>query len=469
MSTTDPQSAPHHSVTAIHPLLSAGGQQQMDALCHTPVRSGNQVTLLASGAESYRQRWALLDKATVSIHIVAFSLMRDKTSFRLRDVLLEKLKQGVEVKLIFDDAVMWSTFSGSIVRELQQAGAQAIRYHQLFHNILPDLSKGHPFRQIITIFKHKLKRRYHEKYLIIDGTEVILGGINWGNKYAYGGIEPKAWRDSDALITGPVVSDIQQQFHKDFNRYQTMNTYLSKDLGHVLPAIQNGQSAVAPNTNNTNAAGGNADIRYVAHKPYDDNELVMTNAYLQVIKEAQDYIYWGCHGIRPPNVIADALAEAVQRGVDVRLYTNSQHASRTLMMLGLMGWMYRESRRHFHGLLKNGVRIFEWQKPGAFHSKNMVVDDVFASVGSYNIARGSAFHHTESNIFVTSGDFPLQVKKQFMLDEQDCREIHLKDIDPPAPDSNPYLRQLNSRNRLIKPELLPESVKQLLQTLPDKD
>lgn len=448
---------------AEHPLLSTISQQQLDTFCHTPVRSGNQLKLLASGAESYRYRWELLDKAEVSIHLVAFSMMRDKTSFQLRDVLLEKLKQGVEVKLIFDDAVMWSTFSGSIVRELQRAGAQAIRYHKLFHNILPDRTKGQPFKQLISIFKHKLKRRYHEKYMIIDGKEVILGGINWGNKYAFGGIKPKAWRDSDALITGPVVSDIQQQFHRDFDRYSVMDQYLAQDLGHSLPVVNN--EHIIPD----NLPQGSEQVRYVAHKPYDDNELAMTNAYLHIIQQAQKSIYWGCHGIRPPNVLAEALADAVKRGVDVRLYTNSRHASKTLMMRGLLGWMYTESQRHFYGLLEKDVRIFEWQKPGAFHSKNMVVDGVFASIGSYNIARGSAFHHTESNIFVTGGEFPLQVQRQFEIDEQDCREVLLSETSPPSASSDPYQRKLNARNYLVEPALLPEAVSKILQDMKKKD
>ena len=448
---------------ATHPLLSPTGQQQLDVLCHSPMRTGNQVKLLASGAESYRYRWELLDKAKTSIHIVAFSMMRDKTSLRLRDVLLGKLKQGVEVKLIVDDAVMWSTFSGGIVNDLQQAGAQTIRYHKLFYKLKPDLSKGQPFKQAIRIFKYKLKRRFHEKYMIIDGTEVILGGINWGNKYAFGGIEPKAWRDSDALLTGPVVTDIQQQFHKDFDRYNVMDRYLDKDLGHALPEQESAH--IIPE----NPATGTEQVRYVAHKPYDDNELAMTNAYLQVIRQAQDFIYWGCHGIRPPNVIADALAEAVERGVDVRLYTNSQKSSQTLMMRGLAGWMYKESHLHFHGLLSRGVRVFEWQKPGAFHSKNMAVDDVFASVGSYNIARGSVFHHTESNIFVTAGQFPIDVRKQFEVDEQDCKEIRADDINPPPDNSNPYLRKLNYRYSMINNDLLPDAVKKILQATQNKD
>lgn len=444
--------------TAEHPLLSPTGQQQLDALCHSPVRTGNQVKLLASGAESYRYRWELLDEAKTSIHIVAFSVMRDKTSLRLRDVLLEKLKQGVEVKIIVDDAVMWSTFSGGIVNDLQRAGAQVIRYHKLFYKLMPDFSKGQPFKQAIRIFKHKLKRRFHEKYMVIDGTQVILGGINWGNKYAFGGIEPKAWRDSDALLTGPVVSDIQRQFHKDFDRYSVMDRYLAKDLGHDLPEQE------SAHTLTDNPATGTENVRYVAHKPYDDNELALTNAYLHVIRQAQDFIYWGCHGIRPPNVIADALAAAVERGVDVRLYTNSHKSSQTLMMYGLVGWMYKESHRHFYGLLARGIRVFEWQKPGAFHSKNMVVDDVFASVGSYNIARGSVFHHTESNIFVTSGHFPVDVRKQFEIDEQDCREIHIADLTTPSDSENPYLRKLNYRHTMINDDLLPEAVRKTLQT-----
>ncbi|MGB1012198.1 MAG: phospholipase D-like domain-containing protein [Thiolinea sp.] len=424
-------------------------RQGIDQWCHTPVRNGNQIQLLASGVASYEQRWKLIQQAKHSIHIVAFSMMLDQTSIKLRDMLLEKLKQGVEVKLIFDDAVMWSTFSGGIVRDLRRAGAEVIRYHKLFRHLLPHWEKGHPFRQSVQIFKHKLKRRFHEKYLIVDGEIAILGGINWGNKYAFGGLKPKAWRDSDTLITGPVVSDIQRQFHRDFDRYLDMDRYLAIDLGHALPDA--GIEHEIPEL----TATGKDQVRYVAHKPYDDNELVMTNAYLALIQKAEKYIYWGCHGTRPPNVIAGALTDAAQRGVDVRLYTNSRHASQTLMLFGLMGWMYRESQRHFRGLLQGGVRVFEWQKPGAFHSKNMVIDDVFAAVGSYNIARGSTFHHTESNVFVTGGEFPLAVRKQFEIDEQDCAELTLKSVPAPGASTDPYQRPLNPRNQMVAKSLLP--------------
>ena len=151
---------------------------------------------------------------------------------------------------------------------------------------------------------------------------------------------------------------------------------------------------------------GDVDIRYVGHKPWDEERLPLTNAMLQLIRGAQRTIYWGCHGVRPPRIFAESLAEAVERGVEVHLITNSRRSSRSLMAHGLLGWMYWECRNHFRWLIERGIHVHEWQKPGAFHSKNLVVDDEVAAVGSYNVANGSAFHHTESAVFVYGGALP---------------------------------------------------------------
>jgi phosphatidylserine/phosphatidylglycerophosphate/cardiolipin synthase-like enzyme len=178
-----------------------------------------------------------------------------------------------------------------------------------------------------------------------------------------------------------------------------------------------------------------------------------------LLRSARRYIFWGCHGIRPPQVIAETLVDAVRRGVEVRLITNSRRSAHTLMFFGLLGWMHWESYNHYHYLLKNGVRVFEWQKPGAFHSKNMAIDDAVASIGSYNIARGSAFHHTESNVIVYGGDFPAQVRRQFEIDFMDCRELSAEAVKAPWAWADPYRRALNDRNFLINAALLPKKVR----------
>ncbi|HEX2092960.1 MAG TPA: phosphatidylserine/phosphatidylglycerophosphate/cardiolipin synthase family protein [Longimicrobiaceae bacterium] len=451
-----------------HPILTPELESECDALTDTTVREGNSVTLLPSGLESYRLRWELLEKARHSIHVVAFSIMRDETSAYLRDLICRKAREGVRVRMIFDDGVLLSTFAGGLLRDMERAGAEVIRYHRMSRDWIPDLRRGHPLRQVARTAKLKLRRHFHEKYLVVDGREAILGGINWGNKYAHGGRDPKAWRDSDVYLTGPVVGDIQRRFLHDFFLYQAMEAEHSarrqpgfdrerhyrefREREEIL-LREEGADYLPPLP-----VTGTERIRYIPHKPFDEERLRLTEALLQLFREARRYIYWGCHGIRPPRILGETLAAAAQRGVEVRLITNSSHASRTLMAYGLLGWMYWESSNHFPWLLRNGVRVFEWQKPGAFHSKNLVIDDVVASVGSYNIARGSAFHHTESNVVVYGGEFPLAVRRQFEVDFADCREVTPDTARPVSARHDPFLRPLSERDLLVRPSLRTEAI-----------
>lgn len=454
---------------ATHPLLGSDFREATDRHTGTVVRDGNSVQFLPSGVQSYAKRWELLESARSSIDMVAFSMMRDDTSARLRDLLCRKVREGVKVRLILDDAVMMSTFAGGYLQAMVDAGAQGIRYHKVFRDLWPDPRKGHVLHQFARTLKVKVKRRFHEKYLVVDGTEAILGGINWGNKYAFGGQAPKAWRDTDVHLSGPVVGDIQRRFIHDFFFYGAMDTEPEARRrpdfdreAHYRGAVESERAFLREHGDAYLPAlppTGGERIRYVAHKPYDEQRLPLTEAALLLLRHAQRYIYWGCHGIRPPRVIAETLAEAVARGVEVRLITNSALSSRTLMFVGLLGWMYWESSNHFPWLLEHGIRIFEWQKPGAFHSKNLVIDDVVASVGSYNIARGSTLHHTESNVFVYGGGFPSQVRRQFEVDFGDCRELTPGTVRKVSPRFDPFLRPLHERELLIDRALLPPSVR----------
>jgi cardiolipin synthase A/B len=452
-----------------HPILDSLFEAETDLLTGTVIRAGNSVTLMPSGSTSYAKRWELIEKAESSIHLVSFSMMRDGTSAHLRDLLCEKLRKGVAVRFVLDDAVLYSTFSGGLLSDMIKAGAETVRYHKLFRDLMPDFRQGKPLRQLIRIARHKLKRRFHEKYMVVDGREAILGGINWGDKYAFGGIKPKAWRDTDVHLTGPVVSDIQRQFIKSFFFYKAMDeeyaarskpgfdreAFYAQARERAAEFISEHGPTFLPELPQT----GTEQIRYVPHKPYDEERLPLTEAYLLMFRQAQRYIYWGCHGIRPPRIIAETLADAVGRGVEVRLITNDRRASRTLMGYGVLGLVYWESSNHFRWLIEHGVRVFEWQKPGAFHSKNLVIDDVAASVGSYNIASGSTFHHTESNVIVYGGDFPRAVRRQFEIDMQDCREVPLASAKTVAPQYDPFRRLLDERNFLIDRSLLTEAVK----------
>lgn len=433
-------------------------------------REKNTIEFLPSGHSSYEVRWKILENAQSSIHLVTFSFMKDGTTRKLFDLLKEKAKSGVKVKILYDEIVNRTTFVGRWIKELDENGIETFGYNNLYDGWSIDRSEGRPFKQLMAIVKLKLKQHFHEKYFIVDNEHLIIGGINWGDKYAFGGVSPKAWRDTDVYITGELVQDVQLQFLKDYEMQQawkiqkeTPKSRYPQFAISYLPIYKNNQNIINKystffaNHNNPKSINSKIKILYKAHKPYDENELNLTNFFLEKIKGAKKRILWGCHGIRPPRIYAEYLADAVKRGVRVVLITNSQKSSRTLMVSGLMGWMYWECTKYFKYLVENGIEIYEWQKQGAFHSKNLIIDDDFVSIGSYNIANGSAFHHSESNIVVQDVDFCKKVYDQFLVDLQDCKKVDSSNFK--FPKMNAFYRILPERIKMIRTDLLTESIK----------
>src|SRR5262249_46482733 len=138
--------------------------------------------------------------------------MRDDTTRRLASLAAEKIRQGVEVKIIVDDAALYTTFSRNILKGMAKSGVEVLTYDSPLHYL--------GFRRMIRKGKIALKRRVHEKYPVVEGRQSVLGGMNWGTKYALGGTDPKWWRDTDVYLTGPVVADIQRRFLTDVFVYR---------------------------------------------------------------------------------------------------------------------------------------------------------------------------------------------------------------------------------------------------------
>ena len=430
-------------------LLDDAFTTETDRLTGTSIRAGNTVELLPKGVASYAKRWELIEGAERTLHMVSFSFMRDDTTRRLRELVKAKVRDGVEVKMIVDDAALYTTWSRAILSSMSKAGAEILTYVNPFHFL--DVPPIHPIRNV----KLGVKRRFHEKYMVADGTQAVLGGMNWGTKYALGGDSPKAWRDTDVHLRGPVVADIERRFLEDVHVYRELRTrrLIRRGTPADLAPFKAAGAAVPVAAVPT---AGTERIRYIGHKPWDEQAVPLTNFALQLIAGAQREIYWGCHGVRPPRIMAEHLAAAAARGVEVHLITNSKKSSRSLMGHGLMGWMYWECSHHFRWLIDRNIRVYTWQRPGAFHSKCMVVDGSIALVGSYNVANGSAFHHTESAVAVYGGSFPGQIRAQFAVDLGDCVEV--TEARRPLPWVDPMRRRLHERNLLIDAAVWPPKV-----------
>jgi len=443
-------------------LLDPAFEQEADRLTDTSVREGNGITLMPSGEQSYAKRWELIEGAKKTLHMVSFSFMRDDTTRRLAATAAAKVGEGVEVKMIVDDAALYTTFSRGILRDMAKAGVEVLSYDSPLHYLA--------LHRMIRKGKIAVKRRFHEKYLVVDGEQSILGGMNWGTKYALGGTDPKWWRDTDVYLTGPVVADVQRRFLLDVFVYRAQAEAWKrrKEKGFDPVASLEDAQKNAEAFMQEHAATyfpplegtGTNRIRYVGHKPWDESAVPLTNATLHLVRSARQSIYWGCHGVRPPRMMAENLADAAARGVDVHLITNSKKSSRSLMGRGLLGWMWWECSHYFRWLVEHGIHVHEWQLPGAFHSKNMVVDDTVAAVGSYNVANGSCFHHTESAVIVMGGDFPTAVRHQFELDLQNTKEVTLDHTKKPLPFGffDPWRRPLHERNLLIDRAVWPAQV-----------
>lgn len=453
------------------PLLGPAFEREADRLTGTVVRDGNGAVLLASGVDSYARRWKLIESAEKSVHMVSFSFMRDDTTRRLAALCAGKVREGVEVKIIVDDAALFTTFSRAILKGMARSGVEVITYNSPGRYLTLSGAHGHPLRKAVRNAKLALKRRFHEKYLVIDGREAILGGMNWGTKYALGGSDVKWWRDSDVHLSGPVVADVQRRFLADVFVYRAQAEVWRRRREKGLDA----QGLIDQARSQAQAFGedhadtyfplleptGSDRIRYVGHKPWDEQALPMTNAVLQLVRSAESSIHWGCHGVRPPRIVAETLADAAARGVEVHLITNSKRSSRSLMGNGLMGGMWWECSHYFRWLVEHGVHVHQWQLPGAFHSKNMAVDGAVAAVGSYNVANGSSFHHTESSVIVAGGEFPGVVRAQFDLDLRNCREVTLAEARKPILPLglfDPWRRPVHERNLLIDQSLWPPGV-----------
>jgi cardiolipin synthase len=449
-------------------LLGDRFEQEADRLTGTVVRDGNSIQLLPAGVDSYAKRWELIERAETSLHMVSFSFMRDDTTRRLADVVAAKVRDGVEVKMIVDDAALFTTFSRATLRRMEAAGAEILTYENPFRYARMRVFRPHPVRRFVRNAKLAVKRRFHEKYLVVDGRESVLGGMNWGTKYALGGTDDKWWRDSDAYLSGPVVADIQRRFLLDVFVYRAQAEAWRRwrdgtfdPVAHVEAAREQAEQHMAQEAARyfpALAPMGDVRIRYVGHKPWDEQYVPLTNAVLHLIRSAERSIYWGCHGVRPPRMIAENLAAAVERGVEVHLITNSRRSSRSLMGHGLLGWMHWECSNHFRWLTDHGIHVYEWQRPGAFHSKNLVVDEEIAAVGSYNAANGSTFHHTESAVIVSGGEFPGEVRRQFDVDLAGCEEVRPGTAKRPFFLFDPFRRPLHERNLLIDRSLWPAEV-----------
>ena len=361
-----------------------------EAIVGSPLTAGNRVTLLQNGPATYEAMFTAIAAARDHIHLETYILDDDEVGRRFADALIAKQQQGVQVNLIRDSVGTLRT-PAAFFERLTASGIRVLEFN--------------PMNPLTSRRTWELNQRDHRKLLIVDGRSAILGGINISSVYssgssgsakgaaASGGIA--AWRDTDLQLEGPVVAELQKLFLAAW-RSQKGAPLAEK---HWFPPPER---------------AGNQVVRAIGSSPEEPFSLIYATL-LSAIASAETSVHLTNAYFAPDPQLLDALEAAARRGVDVTLILPGQTDS----------WLvYHAGHASFDRLLAAGVRIFE-RRGVVLHSKTVLVDGVWATVGSTNLDWRSFLHNHELNAVVLGADFGAQVQAMFDRDLAASDEITL--------------------------------------------
>lgn len=351
-----------------------------------PLVAGNRVQLLLDGPMTFNAMFASMRQATHHIHIETFIIADDQVGQEFAQILIERHRAGVQVRLIVD-AIGALEADKAYLERMRRAGIQISVFHPL-----DDLRIW------------RINTRHHRKLLIVDGRIAFLGGINISGVYASSSFsEPErirnskeGWRDTDVKVEGPVVADIQELFVTFWAR---LHDHVPLSGPCYFPNLPEKGRALARVANS------------LADNPRDE----IYRLYINAFRFARKTIWITQGYFSPDDTFLDAIRAAARRGVDVRLLLPGVTDS----------WLtISSSRAHYESLMKAGVRIFE-REDVLQHAKTAVIDGIWSVVGSTNLDRRSFMHDNESNLVIWGRAFGSKMQVLFLYDQADNREISL--------------------------------------------
>lgn len=339
---------------------------------------GNRVDIYTRGYTFLPSLIRELQKATQHIHMEFYIFEDDAVGRLVRDVLIEKARQGVEVRVIYDDVGCWHV-PHPFFEEMRNAGIEARSF----------------LKVRFPAFTSKVNYRNHRKIVVIDGRVGFIGGMNLAQRYMRG-FSWGIWRDTHILLEGKAVHGLQTAFLLDW--YFVDRTLIT--ASRYFPKID---------------AYGNSLVQIVTSEPIGPWKEIMQGLTL-AISVAKKYFYMQTPYFLPTEQILAAMQTAALSGVDVRLML-PERADNRVTHLG--------SRSYLADVLQAGVKVYFYKK-GFLHSKLMVSDDLLSTVGSTNLDFRSFEHNFEVNAFMYDMETALQMKEIFLQDQRDSTLVSLK-------------------------------------------
>jgi cardiolipin synthase len=357
----------------------------ISAIVNSPLQSGGTIRLLNNGDEIFPAMLAAMRAAKRTINFAVYIWEPGKVSDQFFDVMIERARAGVEVRVLFD-GLGGLRAPGGKIKELTEAGGRVCRFRPMR---IGGLMRFH--------------RRNHRRAIVVDGEVGFTGGAAVGDKWLGNARNPDEWRDTMVQVTGPLARSVQSAF---VTLWAPSAGEMLMGDGHYPPheAPAPGGEKVAYHTSVTSAPSS------------EDHPLRLF--YMLSFLSARRTLYIATPYFVPDQHTRSAVASRARAGVDVRI----------LLPNGLTDAkpIRQASHSYYRELLEAGVRIYEYQ-PAMMHSKLAVVDGVWSVVGSANMDVRSKELNQENVLGILDEGFGRTVQDTFLADLERAEEIRKED------------------------------------------
>lgn len=334
----------------------------------------NSVTLLKNGQEKFDDMFCAIRQARSSVHLEYFNFRNDSIASLLFDLLAEKAKEGVEVRALFDGFGNDSNNQPLLKRHLRDIRSKGIEIYE--------------FDPVRFPWVNHVFHRDHRKIVVIDGQIAYTGGMNVADYYINGTPQVGEWRDMHCRIDGEEVNTLQAIFLRIWNRTAKQNVHGAK----YFRGVRGGYyfEGLKPDTC---LSAGSKMVGIINREPRTSNKIIRT-FYTDAINDAKDSIKLVNPYLTLNHKLKKALKNAVKRGVKVEVMV-SAHSDIPLTPDCVF--------YNVHKLMKHGVDVYIYE-PGFHHTKVIMVDGRFCTVGSANLnSRSLRFDYEENAVIIDSG------------------------------------------------------------------
>ena len=357
--------------------------------CGVRFSHNNRVTLLMSGQEKFDDMFQAIRQAKHSIHLEYFNFRNDSIASLLFDLLRKKRAEGVEVRALFD-----GFGNDSNNQPLKKYHVKALRADSI------DIWEFDPIR---FPWVNHIWPRDHRKIVVIDGQIAYTGGMNVADYYIKGTEQVGEWRDMHCRIEGGAVNELQLIFARIWQMTTGEDIWRPEYFRAYVPNDFKGLKA------DTTLSAGRKLVGIANREPHTSNK-IMRQLYIHAIDDARDSL----RIINPYLTLIPSVNRALKRAIDRGVKVEVMVSAKSDIPLTPDCVYYT-----VHKLMKRGAKVWLYQ-PGFHHSKIMMVDGRFCTVGSTNLDARSLRFDYEENAVIIDRNTTQELDRMFDRDKQQC-------------------------------------------------